>query len=472
MYELTLEELYNFLIEEAEMPSFMDCNETIDLVPVPNVEYRDKIKGVMVSLALGDTHATETAIALAESLIICQGFNPENIGNRFVRQFTYQRGNTMKDFITNYQEGKNKWYKNAIVSAENEGALRCAPIAAVNYGDFNSLKLMAGIQGSITHRDEMTIASSIAQGTAIAYLMNLPPFSLKEQEDLYQFIHICSKSIKGIETNVYRTKGNQQIVNLYTRLSIDLIEAIKKNLGIDEIKEKWGSGSHILESLPYAFYIFLKSPNNYEEILKNSLLAKDTDTVASLALTLAGAYLGLHNIPRGYMRKLKNLEEILIISQRLFELSLKNKNNNPYRKRRENINLTIYQDEIDKLIWQGIKYNNEGEYRDAVKHFESLISKYPEIKKNEKIKLHIIEAYEGLGTKRLGEEGYEEALKYFKRALAYDLNNPGILCDLAITYLNLDDLKKAEKYVRRSVEISPEYQIGREVLDAITSLKK
>jgi len=56
--------------------------------------------------------------------------------------------------------------------------------------------------------------------------------------------------------------------------------------------------------------------------------------------------------------------------------------------------------------------------------------------------------------------------------LAYDLNHPNILCDLAITYLNLDDLEKAERYARRAVELVPEYEIGREVLEAIQSLQK
>lgn len=62
-------------------------------------------------------------------------------------------------------------------------------------------------------------------------------------------------------------------------------------------------------------------------------------------------------------------------------------------------------------------------------------------------------------------------MRFFKKALAYDLNHPAILCDLAVTYLNLDDLDKAERYARRSVEIAPEYEIGREVLEAITSIK-
>ncbi|SDK01576.1 ADP-ribosylglycohydrolase family protein [Natronincola ferrireducens] len=504
MYHLSLEELYNFLIEETNMPKFMDFNENVSLLPISSVEYRDKIRGAMVSLALGDAYGshlegqlpqeveyinsflkgdrnaasisitddTEMAIMLAESLIIHQDFHPEDIANRFIRQPITQVGNTIKDFITNYRDRKIPWYTSGCESAGNGAAVRCPPIALINYGDFTSLKLMAGIQASITHMDQMAIASSIVHSTAIAYLINLPPFRLKDKEDLYKFIAACGKSIKGIETKVYPTRKNCQIANLYTRINIELMEAIEKDLAVDEVQEKWGSGAYVLESLPYALYVFLKSPNDYEKILKQCLLARDTDTVASLALTLIGAYLGLNNIPKGYVSKLRNLDEILALSDRLFELSLKNKNNNPYRRMRETITDSKCQDEIDKLMWQGIKYNKQDKYQEAVKYFEDLIVKYPEAKKNDKIKLHIIEAYEGLGTKLLGEEAYEDALRCFKKALGYDLNHPVILCDLAITYLNLDDLGKAERYARRSVEIAPEYEIGREVLEAITSLKK
>ncbi|SET29045.1 ADP-ribosylglycohydrolase [Natronincola peptidivorans] len=504
MYGLLLDEIYNFLILEANMPNFMEYNENVDLIPISSIEYRDKIKGAMISLALGDAYGsylegllpkevehinnflkgdkyaaslnitddTEMTIMLSESLIIHQSFSPEDIANRFIRQRITHMGNSTKEFVVNYRDRKIEWYKSGAESAGNGAAMRCAPIALINYGDFTSLKLMAGIQAVITHMDQMAIASSIAHSTGIAYLANIPPFGLKEKEDLLSFVTACGKSIKGIETQVYRTRKNSQIANLYTRISIDLMEAIEKDLSVEEVREKWGSGAYVLESLPFALFVFLKSPNDYEKILKQCLLVNDTDTVASIALTLAGAYLGFNNIPKGYINKLKNLEEMMALSDRLFELSLKNRNNNPYRRMRENITEAKSQDEIDKLMWEGIKYNKQEEFQLAVKHFEDLIGAYPDIKKNEKIKLHIIEAYEGLGTHFLGKEAYEDALRCFKKALAYDLNHPVILCDLAITYLNLDDLDRAEKYARRSVEIAPEYEIGREVIDAITSIKK
>ncbi|KAB3530281.1 ADP-ribosylglycohydrolase family protein [Alkaliphilus serpentinus] len=504
MYFLSLEKLYEFLVDKADMPDFMEYNDGINLLPIPSIEYRDKIRGSLVGLAIGDafgchlegqhtkeleyindflktekrsilldiTDDTEMTIMLAESLIVFQSFNPEDISNRFIKFPITKMGNTIREFITNHRDRRFEWYKSGVESAGNGAAMRCAPVALINYGDYISLKLMSGMQAAITHMDQMAIASSILHATTIAYLVNQPPYSIKGKEDVIQLIDTLSKSIRGIETNVYLSRETNEIVNLYSRISRQLKEAIEKDATLETIQQQWGSGGYSLESLPFALFVFLRNPNDFERVLKDSLTATDTDTVASMAITLAGAYLGYNNIPKGYTYKLRNLDEMLALSDRLFELSLKNKNNNPYRRLRDTISNEKLQDEVQQLLWTGIKLTKEEEYKKAVEYFESLIYKSPDLKKNDRIKLHIIEAYEGLGTKHLQEEDFYEALKAFKKALAYDLNHPVILSDLAITYLNLDDLEKAERYARRTVEVAPEYEIGREVLEAILSISR
>ncbi|ABR47302.1 ADP-ribosylation/Crystallin J1 [Alkaliphilus metalliredigens QYMF] len=499
-----LEKLYDFLMEKTDMPDFMSHGEKLHLVPLSNIEYRNKIRGTMISLAIGDaigshlegqyskeieqishflkgektaislntTNITESTILFSESLIINQGFHPEDFANRLIRSPIIPIGKTMSAFVSNYRDRRMFWYESGVASAGNGAAIRCAPVALIHYGDFEGLKFVAGIQAFITHNDQMALASSILMNTALAHLLNTEPYTLDRKEEKLKFLEVCAKGIKGIETQLYPSNHSDEVANLYIRLARDLPEALEVDMGIEAFKNRWGTGAYALESIPLALYLFLKSPDDYEKILKDSLMCNRPDALSSLTLMLAGAYLGFSNIPKGYLQKLRNFEEMLTLADRLFELSLKNKSNNPYRRMLENMSEEKSKDELDQLLWLAIKCSQEKNYEEAVSHFEELTKKNPDVKKQEKIKMNIIEAYEGLGTKYLENDAFEEALKCFKKALFYDLNNPSILCNLALSYLNLDDLNRAEKYARRAVEVAPEYEIGKQVWEGIKSLSK
>ncbi len=499
-----LEEVYTFLMENAGMPNLNIHMKNINLIPLSNIDYKDKIRGAMAGLSIGDafsnmwngrrlkeighiiyflkdekntnflggTELTEAVILFAESLIINQCFNPEDLANRFIRNPVLIKDKIIKQFAVSYKGSNAEWYNSGIASLENSCVVRCMPAALINYGDFAVLKLIASIQTIITHTEETAIVASIVFSTAVAYLLNTPAFSLQNKKDLKEFIDIISKSIRGMETKLHIIGKNGEVVNLYIMINCALREWIKEGLSVKQIAERWGCSNNVLESVPLSLYIFLKSPNDYEEILEECLNIKENGTVATMVLALLGAYLGLNNIPKTYINKISANKEILVLSNRLFELSLKNKNNNPYRRMRDQVEIERSQDELDKLLWLAIKHNKTEEYETAIKYFEELIAKSPEFKKNERVRLHIIESYEGRGNKFLEEEKYEEALRCFKKALIYDLNHPVILCDIAVVYLNIDNLDKAERYARRAVEIAPEYEIGREILEGIKSLQK
>jgi len=251
----------------------------------------------------------------------------------------------MEQFTFNYRDHRMEWYRCGIASVEAGAAIRGLPLALINYGDFTTLKLIGAIQTIITHMDQTAVAASILFSTAVAYLLNTPAFSMQSKNDFNLFIDTLCKSIRGIETKVYPTGKNGEIANLYIMVNRILKEWIDKSISIEEIKEQWGSSASSLEAIPLSLYIFLKNPNDYEKTLKECLTMRETDIIVTMVLTLLGAYLGFNNIPKGYINKLDMDKEILTLSDRLFELSLKNKSNNPYRRMRDQIEIERSQDE-------------------------------------------------------------------------------------------------------------------------------
>ena len=349
-----LEEVYAFLMENIGMPNLNIHTGNINLVPLPNIDYRDKISGAMIGLSIGDvfgniwrrqklkevghityllrdgkntnflkgTEQTEAVILFAESLIINQCFKPEDLANRFIRHPILTKDKIIKQFVINYKNNKAEWYNSGVASLENSCVSRCMPAALVNYGDFTALRLIASIQTVITHTEETAIAASVVFSTIIAYLLNTPAFSLQSKEDLKGLIDIISKSIRGIETKVYAAGKNNDVANLYIMVNRILREWVKNDLPVKQIIEQWGCDNNVLESVPLSLYIFLKNPNDYEGVLKECLDIKENYAIATMVLALLGAYLGLNNIPKTYVNKIGINKEILILSNRLFVVRL------------------------------------------------------------------------------------------------------------------------------------------------------
>ena len=66
----------------------------------------------------------------------------------------------------------------------------------------------------------------------------------------------------------------------------------------ETVVSQLGNGIQAHRSVPTAIYAFLRSPEAFREVVIYAIgLGGDTDTIASMAGALAGAYLGLDAIP-------------------------------------------------------------------------------------------------------------------------------------------------------------------------------
>lgn len=81
-----------------------------------------------------------------------------------------------------------------------------------------------------------------------------------------------------------------------------------------------GNGIEAFNSVPTAVYCFLRHPYSFEEAVVEAVsLGGDTDTIASMAGAISGAWLGVEAIPEEWEGKLENRDYIESLAFKLWE---------------------------------------------------------------------------------------------------------------------------------------------------------
>jgi poly(ADP-ribose) glycohydrolase ARH3 len=74
--------------------------------------------------------------------------------------------------------------------------------------------------------------------------------------------------------------------------------------------------------VPTAIYCSLKQPKSYKDSVIYAIsLGGDTDTIASMAGAISGAYLGIEAIPQEWRLKLENRAYIETLAEKLWQLA-------------------------------------------------------------------------------------------------------------------------------------------------------
>ncbi len=97
-------------------------------------------------------------------------------------------------------------------------------------------------------------------------------------------------------------------------------EAIRARTPPQEVGMRLGPGVAAHQSVPFAIYAFLSHPQSFTACLFCAALnSGDRDTVAAMACSISGAYLGIDALPREWQEKLENREILAGLAKRLWE---------------------------------------------------------------------------------------------------------------------------------------------------------
>ena len=251
------------------------------------------------------TDDTQMTIAIAEALIKTGDQDVETIMDSVRDEFIKWRhspennrapGNACLAGISNMERGIH-WSESGVPNSKGCGsAMRVAPIGYLYQNDLEKLKQVARASGICTHGHRTAVAASIGAAFLVKLALNM------------------IEPIKMIHEVIAFTNG---ISKEFTDAILKVEECLDWN---DEEKalKSLGEGWIGEEAVALALYCFLRYPNDYEKaVLRGANTNGDSDSIACIAGSISGAYLGFDTITSEWVKKIEKSGYLIDLSNRL-----------------------------------------------------------------------------------------------------------------------------------------------------------
>lgn len=324
------------------------------------INYLDKFKGTMFGVAIGDTLGQPFEGWLHERIIsIVKDFREFTVKNKKIfntytddTQLTLHTARALIEgsgfkfdyFIKEYVNWLDDppigpgygclssikklkygipWKEAASNSGGNGTVMRVSPIGLFYCKNLSELKKAAYNSSVITHSHPAASAGAILIARAVSYLVEKDPTNGFELDEFIQvLVETISNSPEPIWNDfieiLYKIKDNIGI-----ELESGLIKfsqiGVKAPYFIEQYLGKAFVHPYAISTVACAIFIFLSTMNSFENcIYALAGAGGDSDTIGAIGGSLAGAYFGFENIPKGLIDLVKNRKRIIEISEELY----------------------------------------------------------------------------------------------------------------------------------------------------------
>jgi ADP-ribosylglycohydrolase len=242
------------------------------------------------------TDDTQLTVVVGQSLVASGGqFNPDDLVPRLVSWLPTGSGvgAATREAVHLLAQGR-RWDEVGpeLDSSGNGAAMRTAPVGLVHALDPAPGQLLTdAVHFALpTHGGEIGVAGAVAMAAGVGYLARRAAAGASTFDPL-EFIDFLVASIAQIETSPTPTRRPPETL-VYLRDRLREVPGWLDRDPADVFDESW-TGAFALESVPAAIYAFLRSPGDPRAVLVTGANAShDTDTIASMAGNLVGAWLG------------------------------------------------------------------------------------------------------------------------------------------------------------------------------------
>lgn len=247
------------------------------------------------------TDDTSMALALADSLVSCDGLDEQDLMTRFVRWMDegayasngrcFDIGMTVRGALTRFkQTGKPISGSTDPMSAGNGSLMRLAPVAIRYRNDRETMRDVAARQSRTTHGAAEAVDACAAFVELLADAIAGKPRTevLRKRDELP-----WSGAIGSIMAGSWRGKTRQAI----------------------------RSSGYVAHSLEAAIWCVGRTATFGDAVLLAANLCDDADTVAAITGQLAGAIYGMSGIPKRWIELIACRQKIEEAAAQLFEAS-------------------------------------------------------------------------------------------------------------------------------------------------------
>ena len=273
---------------------------------IPVTEFRD---GGPFKLKAGQwTDDTSMALCLATSLIECEGMNPKDQMDRYLRWVNdgYMScvgravgiGQTVLKALVRYHKTQEPYQGSSNPKYAGNGCImRLAPVPIFYHNDAEKAVLNAVDSARTTHASPQALQTT-------AYFAGLIWGALDQvpKDELLEPYYTPMKDLS------------------FTDLHPDVEKVIVGDYKNHTIEDLLPSG-YAPESLQVALWAFYNSESFEEGLLMSVNMGGDADTIGAIYGQLAGAYYGVGGIPKNWVQELDGLEYIDDVIAKLIQFT-------------------------------------------------------------------------------------------------------------------------------------------------------
>ena len=248
------------------------------------------------------TDDTQFSLEVAKSLIENNGFEPDDLAERYVKLFTSKTirgyGRTTLAAVQNLYDGIH-WSKSGVSgSCGNGTAMRAAPFGIYFRNDLPTLIDVCRIDSAITHASDEAEAGSIAIALATAYAIN------NDTEDLLEKIHDALPTSKVKEI-------------IFSLGSLVDSPYILPSQALNVL----GTRADVRMTIPAVLYTFVRF-NDYHPGIECIIRGGgDCDTNGAILGALYGAKFGMKCFPSHMVNNIEDSLKLIELDSQLFNRS-------------------------------------------------------------------------------------------------------------------------------------------------------